>query len=526
MKKFKLLLAGMACLCMFTKNVNAASISVSASSSSITTGSKVTFYVKITGASWTLTGNGIGATSGCSLGTDRVGDSGTGTIGTKTISATCTATSTGAIAFSVSGTVWDSTSSSKGVSGSKTVTVTAPRAKDTNNYLSALGIKGYSITPEFNKDTLEYSVDVPANVTSVTIEATAASTYASLTGTGDIDVNEGVNGLEVKVMSETGEERTYSVKVNVKDDNPIKVNIDDKEYTLVKNSKSLTAPETYTATSVKINDIDIPAYTSDVTGYVLVGLKDSEGNIYLAIYNADKNSYILYNENKSNQLILFIEPINTNIEGFVKSGVAINGEVYDCLIPSSNRYFSLLKRIAQLQDNESAGPSTTSIIYAMNIVTGKEDYYLYNSSDNTFTKYSSFTDKYTNDFTKMKYIIWGLSGVVLLLLIIMIIGSKVRKAKKRKALKEVEHKIEDEQEVDVKKIEHKEKEEIKNKDEKEQKPESKSKETATKKLDDATKMIDDFEKGNKKHEEHPKKDDAIEATMYDMFEDDKRKKKK
>jgi len=40
-----------------------------------------------------------------------------------------------------------------------------------NNDLSSLSVKDYTLSPEFNKDTLEYSVSVPSDVEKITIEA-------------------------------------------------------------------------------------------------------------------------------------------------------------------------------------------------------------------------------------------------------------------------------------------------------------------------------------------------------------------
>ena len=71
-----------------------------------TSGGKVTFYVNIQGAgSWQLTGKGTGATSGCSLGDQGTGDSGSGKNINKTLSVTCNATNVGQISFAVSGNI-------------------------------------------------------------------------------------------------------------------------------------------------------------------------------------------------------------------------------------------------------------------------------------------------------------------------------------------------------------------------------------------------------------------------------------
>ena len=77
--------------------------------------------------------------------------------------------------------------------------------------------------------------------------------------------------------------------VEVKDENPINVTVNGKNYTVVKIKENLPAASLYTETTININGFEIPAYKNDNTNLVLVGLKDEEGNISIYIYNKDKN---------------------------------------------------------------------------------------------------------------------------------------------------------------------------------------------------------------------------------------------
>ena len=305
----------------------AGSVSVSASANYVEEGNRVTFYINLKNvAAWDLTGTGYGATSSCSLGDQGVGDSGTGANVNKTLTVTCKTSSVGQISFNVSGNV----SSANGtniekvnVNTSKIVVVTEPREKDTNNYLKSIGVTGYTLTPDFNQDTMEYSVEVPNTVDKVTLEAQAASVYASVTGTGEVEVNEGANTFEIKVTSETGVERIYKININVKDENPINIKINNSDYTVMKNVKNIELPSTYEATTVKINDFDIPAFYSSTSGFTLVSVKDSKGDQYFAIYDAENNTYELYNENQSDQLLLYILPITEEKNKFNKTKITI-----------------------------------------------------------------------------------------------------------------------------------------------------------------------------------------------------------
>lgn len=433
MKKGKLFISVLIGTVFFgITEAKAASVSISASSNYVTNGNKVTFYININGAaSWTLQGSGIGATSGCSLGDDRVGDSGTGKNANRTITATCLATNVGQIAFSVSGSVWDENFKEVAINTTKAVTVTAPRQKDTNNDLNSLKIGNYKLSPEFNKNTLEYSVDVPSTVDKITIEATKASNYSSLEGIGEKEVNEGANLFEITVTSETGEPKTYKVTVNVKDENPISVKVNDSNYTLIKNAKNLIKPDTFENTTITINKVEIPAFYNKTLNITLVGVKDNAGKTILAIYDKEKNTYEPYQEIKSNQMILLIKKIPDQKENGIPSKVKIEDQTYECLKYQEDSEFS--------------------IVYATNIVTGKSDYYIYDSKEQSFIRYNEEqTRSLKLELEKYKnLIIYFAGGFLLAILIIMILLIRRPKKKRPKHKMVPEAKVESEEKMEV-----------------------------------------------------------------------------
>ena len=100
------------------KVVNAASVSVTASSNYVTSGSGVTFYINVNGASaWQLSGYSAGATSGCSFEDLNLDDNGRNI--NKTFSVYCPATSVGQISFTVTGKVATTSSSGDDVGSEK-----------------------------------------------------------------------------------------------------------------------------------------------------------------------------------------------------------------------------------------------------------------------------------------------------------------------------------------------------------------------------------------------------------------------
>lgn len=89
--------------------------------------------------------------------------------------------------------------------------VNVPAAK-----LSALSVNGFSLSPGFNADTKAYKVSVGAGVSSVTINATAASgsSFVQNYGPRTVNVKYGSNTYSVKVKNSAGKETVYKITVS------------------------------------------------------------------------------------------------------------------------------------------------------------------------------------------------------------------------------------------------------------------------------------------------------------------------
>lgn len=290
-----------------------------------------------------------------------------------------------------------------------------------NNNLSALEVEGFTLTPEFKTDILEYSVVVPENTKEVNIKATVQDKRASVNGIGTQAVNPGANKFSVVVRAQSGAEKTYVINVEVKDENPINVAVNGKNYTVVKIKENLPAASLYTEATININGFEIPAYKNDNTNLVLVGLKDEEGNISLYIYNKDKNEYQEYNEIGVNKITIYPLTSNEEIKGYKKDTITINGVKVD------GYYYT--------KDSDYV------IIYGINVETGDKGFYMYDKKMQSLIKYN---DEYIIDLNKKielySYIIIGFSGVFILMIIIMIALAK-KKSGKQKKQKPIEKEI-------------------------------------------------------------------------------------
>ena len=284
MKKIKYILSVLLFNLLFIPTVFAApSYTFTVSSSSITSDSRVTASVTVKStASWNIKITSAGNTNGCSNSWADASSDGKNL--TKTFSVTCKASSTGSISFTLSGDITDEDFNNKTLSGTKTVKVTKPVPASTVNDLKSLTVDNYELIPEFNEDTLEYTVSVPPTTTKVNIGATKKDSKSKVEGTGEFPVEEGANNFKVTVTSESGAVKEYSIIVNVEDTNPIKVNVGNQELTVLKTSHNLEIPTLYTETTINIDGYDVPAFVNTATNITLVALKDSKGDSSFYIY--------------------------------------------------------------------------------------------------------------------------------------------------------------------------------------------------------------------------------------------------
>lgn len=88
--------------------------------------------------------------------------------------------------------------------------------KSSNNYLKELSVQGLKLTPEFDKQTINYTIDEKLDVDSIEISADLDDSRAKVSGTGNIKLEPGENNIRIDVTAENGIVRTYNIKVTKK----------------------------------------------------------------------------------------------------------------------------------------------------------------------------------------------------------------------------------------------------------------------------------------------------------------------
>lgn len=105
--------------------------------------------------------------------------------------------------------------------------------KSSNNNLSSLTIEGYNLDKEFKRCNW-ILCSSRKRCQKIKINAQLDDSSAKVEGTGEVEVKEGNNKIEIKVTAEDGSTKTYVINVTVKELNPVEVTIGKKKYTIVR----------------------------------------------------------------------------------------------------------------------------------------------------------------------------------------------------------------------------------------------------------------------------------------------------
>lgn len=82
-----------------------------------------------------------------------------------------------------------------------------------NNKLSGLSVDGYSLTPSFSRDVTSYSVIVGPSVSTVNVRAAALDSNASVSGTGNIQLQSGNTDITIQVKAQNGTVSYYVIHI-------------------------------------------------------------------------------------------------------------------------------------------------------------------------------------------------------------------------------------------------------------------------------------------------------------------------
>lgn len=290
-----------------------------------------------------------------------------------------------------------------------------------NNNLSSLGIEGYELSPVFSANQTEYTVELAPETEKINIIATKADNTASINGIGEITVSEGLNVLKVEVTAQNGQIKTYTINATVRELDPITLEVDGVNYSVVRSKKALNFTNTlFIETTTQINGNEVPAYYNEITNTTLIGLKNSEGLIKYFRVKDDK--YIEYKE------LTF-------------------GSISIMVLDYTNIPYGYQLKMLNIKDNEYKGyvtkdTSRFALIYGVNLQNGNEGFYNYDNYEGTLQRFDIETNELLEKNTKktslLLYVFIGSTSCLFILLLISLFSKNKSKKNKTKVEKKKE----------------------------------------------------------------------------------------
>ncbi|MGM9874975.1 MAG: cadherin-like beta sandwich domain-containing protein [Bacilli bacterium] len=325
--------------------------------------------------------------------------------------------------------------------------------RDKTNTLSSLEIENYKISPDFNKNTVNYTLTVKKDVTSVKINATLDSDKSSFNkgyGPRTVNLNYGVNTILIKVTSESDSTKTYTVKVTREDDrssnNYLKsLNVSSGDFEFNKKTQNYSFTVQNEVTSIKVLAV-AEDEKSTISGAKTYNLKEglNKINIVVTAENKQTRTYTL-------QVTRIVKNINKEVNNKLKSLEISNYQInFD---PETTIYNLTIENESSLDIIPKVQDSTSSVVINGNenlkdgsviklvvtAVDGSTKEYIINISKNEEIKKDDKKDD--NNIVKVNknrklQIIIGVSSFLIIIVVVVlfsIIGIK-RSLKKRAEL--------------------------------------------------------------------------------------------
>lgn len=217
------------------------------------------------------------------------------------------------------------------------VNILKPKYYSSNNYLKKLSVEGYDIG--FNKDKISYDVTLKETKTSIVINAEKQEATQTISGIGEVSLEEGMNKKEIEVKAENQSVRIYTLNIFVPEKAPLKIKVNDKEYSVIR--KKIEDISGFTKDKIKLKDEEIEVLKNDK--YTILYVKDEKGNISKVL--KDKENYkMILDFNNTLYAIEGKKEIKNNYEYFKAVNLTTSKE--------NNYRFELTEKTLQIEENK------------------------------------------------------------------------------------------------------------------------------------------------------------------------------
>lgn len=195
--------------------------------------------------------------------------------------------------------------------------------RSSNNMLSEITISEGTLSPAFDTNVSEYTVQLPSKSTTIAVNAQASDNKSRINGIGEINLEAGNNIITITVIAENGAERKYTINAYVDETPQVYLKYKDKEIGVVRNLRGISIPEGFNQVQHTVNNYTINIFNNEHFS-IVYGINDqNEKNFY--IIDTTKNECIskIIPVTISNHYFYLVDLENEK-EGFEKSSITIN----------------------------------------------------------------------------------------------------------------------------------------------------------------------------------------------------------
>lgn len=270
----------------------------------------------------------------------------------------------------------NSTNNSTNKPSSPQTTKPKEDTRSKENALSSLTVSEGTLSPKFDASTTKYKVNLEGDKTKITLNAKAKDSKASVSGTGEKNLQVGKNSFVVKCTAENGSTINYTIEVNVDEKPIVYTNLNDVNLGVVRNLSGVEAPSGFTKTTTKIDGKEVDSWTHEKLGLMVCYLVDENNNKAFYVIENEKPIYELKRVEIDGRyfIIVPIEDKLKNREEFIFQKVTLKELELDGWVYKD----SAMKNYIQ--------------VYLLN-ENGEKSFYDYETTEDQLQKYTAYTQK-------------------------------------------------------------------------------------------------------------------------------------
>ena len=225
-----------------------------------------------------------------------------------------------------------------------------------NCFLKEIVINGYTLSPTFNKNTVEYYIFLPEDVTSVDVTATPEIEDAKVRITGNSYLTSNENTIKIYVTSRNGKQKLYSIYANRLISNGLNLSeLSVEGYTLSPEFNSETYYYEIVTSKRKVNHLNITAISNSSNASIEVignGETLEDDNNYITILLRDGSTTTTYQINVKNQNEVKTEYVTKDDDrSFGQKTADTFKTMKESLKEKWDKYSLLAKEYLEIEDN-------------------------------------------------------------------------------------------------------------------------------------------------------------------------------